>query len=176
MNTYHIHVNERTQTCIFKTLNKPLLCLRSPDFYEEVSNNNSDAVYNNFEQMLLMAGSYGGGLQSDTLQDLEGTFALAQDMKSVSRPELHNSFLNFANIATDRQHHRSCEPPMLTRPGRLQDVIETQMSGKLSVSAPTYTQWSFPSTLQKQQQQILIPKLEEYALTSYMPRPQGPML
>ena len=99
-----------------------------------------------------------------------------KEMKSVSRPELHNSFLNFANIATDRQHHRSCEPPMLTRPGRLQDVIETQMSGKLSVSAPTYTQWSFPSTLQKQQQQILIPKLEEYALTSYMPRPQGPML
>ena len=71
-------------------------------------------MYDDFEQMIMRAGTYGGMLQSDTLHDLEGTFALAQEMKGMSRPEHHTSFLNFANMATDRQ--RACDPTLMMRP------------------------------------------------------------
>lgn len=144
--------------------NKPSLVFadRSPDFYDEIStNNNAPTVYDDFEQMLMRAGSYNGGgrLQSDTLRDLEGTLALAQEMK---RSDHHSSFMSFANLATDRQQHYSCDATTMVRP-----VMPNQMVKKLSTSAPPYSQWTFTSHYQLQQhqqhqQQLLIPKQEDY--------------
>jgi hypothetical protein len=78
-----------------------LVLVRSPDFYDEVPTTNTSNAYDDLEQMLIRAGSLGNSrLQSDTLRDLEGTLALAQERKTMTRTEHHHSFLNFAELVT----------------------------------------------------------------------------
>ena len=78
-----------------------LVLARPPSYRNDISTTSTSNVYDNFEQMLMRAESYRGNrLQSDTLKDLEGTLALAQEIKGIPRTEQYSSFLNFADLVS----------------------------------------------------------------------------